>query len=370
MATAKKEFEADSTDTDSGYSDNTISTVTERELPSPFSKEAEKDAIDFESIALALRTTCEVNRRLCRGTDGLTCAGGHCELTTDDDDSVYGDDVHVHPSQTWFHPIQRSSTTKESSPTLTVFHAKSPRTSKRPKQGTDRWGPDLASYLRRLHDTLRPSDPVAFALALIYLDRACSAETPRQEGACPHLTPRTVHRLVLAAVVLASKAAGDEDENAINARVAAAFGVSPRSLAVLEARMLSALGDMGTWVDHDRVYGLWAVWRRAFYNDNTNRAVEGPGIGIPKPREVEPRYQQQQQHAVEDHPQQQHFNNGYTNGHQQQPSSTPDRIVRIRRTTSTTVVQQQPTYSSNNYYDTAEQQPRRYNSNAYPLWSS
>lgn len=41
------------------------------------------------------------------------------------------------------------------------------------------------------------------ALAMIYIDRACSVETPRSSGCiCPPCTPQTVHRLILASLLL------------------------------------------------------------------------------------------------------------------------------------------------------------------------
>jgi len=285
---------------------------------SPEVEDPDDGVVDYNTIALALRMTCELNRQLCRGTDGATCAGGHCELVTDDGDNVYGSDVHVHPSQTWFHPIRRSVTTNngEERTPLTVFHAQAPSPSssrssssssssgggggsrkkrKAVTTGISRWGPDLASYLKHIQKILK-CPPITFALALVYLDRACSAETQRlfipdehhnsaafASGPCPHLVPRTVHRLVLAAMILASKVTKDEqtDNNNDNDNIAKAFGISPQSLTTMEQWMLTALGELGTWVDHGRVYNLWNVWQRAF--GNLHQTSAGTlGIGVPR----------------------------------------------------------------------------------------
>lgn len=305
-------------------SSSSSSTVT-----TPQMEDAADDGgvVDYNTIALALRMTCELNRQLCRGTDGATCAGGHCELVTDDGDNVYGSDVHVHPSQTWFHPIRRSVPSShhqhynnnnnnngetERTP-LTVFHAQAPSpisnsgsdSSSRKKRravttGIPRWGPDLVSYLKHIQTILK-CPPITFALALVYLDRACSAETQRlpipndhhdatatdmaSSGPCPHLVPRTVHRLLLTAMILASKATKDEqtDEDDVDVDIVAkAFGISPQSLTTMEQWMLTALGELGTWVDHGRVYNLWNVWQRAFGHLHAAAGGDGTlGIGVP-----------------------------------------------------------------------------------------
>lgn len=269
--------------------------VSNGEIFEDIEDEEDEEKIDYDSIALALRMTCELNRQLMHGTNGMTCAGGHLEQV---DNMDFPD-----ASQTWFHSIQppsSSSSTNPSSSTpslepLTIFHAKSPRTitsSKknrriRIKTGCARWGPALSLYLRQLHTSLK-CPPITFALALVYLDRACSAETQRTASAdgnimaCPHLTPRTVHRLVLTAMVIASKAVDgvvntNEHTSVSNfigsnndkyADVLTTFGMSESALKSMEMWMMAALGEQGTWVDMERMESLWNVWQCAFTNND------------------------------------------------------------------------------------------------------
>jgi len=87
--------------------------------------------------------------------------------------------------------------------------------------GSGYWGPDLLPYLEHIAEILhmgnsngndngndKSSSEVEFLLAMIYLDRACSLETPRSNGVppCPFCGPRTVQRLGLAALVVAKRA--------------------------------------------------------------------------------------------------------------------------------------------------------------------
>ena len=57
-----------------------------------------EEEIDYESIALALRLTCEVNRQFIHGRNCKSCAIGHMELRSDS--NGYDNSINVHPSQT------------------------------------------------------------------------------------------------------------------------------------------------------------------------------------------------------------------------------------------------------------------------------
>lgn len=335
-------------------------TATMDSSSSSLSHKSDKDdyyeEIDYDSISLALRMTCELNRQLMYGTNGMTCAGGHTEQV----DHIDFPDS----SQTWFHSIQppsspssnaESDTNAPSSlETLTIFHAKSPRTlssSKkkrklRLKTGCARWGPGLALYLRQLHTSLQ-CPPITFALALIYLDRACSAETQRNLSvgamACPHLTPRTAHRLVLTAMVIASKAMdatpttptkdGKSDKYMNLLRT---FGISEAALQNMETWMLQALGEKGTWVDTERMKNLWTVWQCAFSTtaadgDNNEEGGSKQFIGIGLQKELERLYPPVNKHVPEIqeiHPsmQQQQLHSQW-----QDSSHSNPRVVHIRR---------------------------------------
>ena len=82
-----------------------------------------EEEIDYESIALALRLTCEINRQLIHGTNFKTCAVGHMELLSDS--NGFDNSIHVHPSQMWFNPIHPAKPNNNKTPLL-LFHAKSP----------------------------------------------------------------------------------------------------------------------------------------------------------------------------------------------------------------------------------------------------
>lgn len=104
-------------------------------------------------------------------------------------------------------------------------------------------------------------------------------------GPCPHLVPRTVHRLVLTSILLAAKATrGDEHEQSSSdhEELTRAFDISPQSLTTMERWMLTALGELGTWVDRGRVYDLWNVWQRVF--GRLFAPTTTLGIGVPPQR--------------------------------------------------------------------------------------
>uniref|UniRef100_A0A7S2MAA8 Uncharacterized protein n=1 Tax=Helicotheca tamesis TaxID=374047 RepID=A0A7S2MAA8_9STRA len=160
-----------------------------------------KPIINPATISLALRLTCEMNRQL-------------------------------------------TSTPKQEQ---SLFHT--PSSSRTNKQGIERWGPSLTTYISSLLSSLQDDNnnnnnniqnrSLVLLLSIIYLDRACSIETPRTtyhphhesamssvaggtaghgmsggldhvvNGYCPplpYITPRTVHRLITTAILLAHRA--------------------------------------------------------------------------------------------------------------------------------------------------------------------
>ena len=343
--------------------------------------DGEEEIIDYDSIALALRLTCELNRQLMYGTNGLTCAGGHMEQV----DHIQFPDA----SQSWFHIIKAPTYTSASndSPTpslepLTIFHAKSPRTitsSKRGrririKTGCARWGPSLALYLQQLHTTLK-CPPLTFALALVYLDRACSAETQRGPSpssvyskslACPHLNPRTVHRLVLTAMVIASKAMDAKENPTQNegeiakkySDVHRTFGITEIAMSNMESWMLAALGEQGTWVDMEHMKCLWNVWQYAFMNyadenpgnpDDSNGTEQPKSIGGIGLRKELKQYESLKQHYHTDNsPQLQNIQEQY-----QQQWIRPDQgVLHVRREQRVVHIH----HSSNSYHNDRQYQ--------------
>jgi hypothetical protein len=106
-------------------------------------------------------------------------------------------------------------------------------------------------------------------LAMIYLDRACSVDTPRSflySKRLPFCTPRTVHGLTLAAVLLAVNAVrGDSvDMNVIYARAQQTFGISRETCLTMEQEMRSALGDSGIYVTPDELLRWKRQWEGRF----------------------------------------------------------------------------------------------------------
>mmetsp|Transcript_30554 Transcript_30554/g.37303 ORF Transcript_30554/g.37303 Transcript_30554/m.37303 type:complete len:364 (-) Transcript_30554:81-1172(-) len=201
--------------------------------------------IDFEFISKILRMTCEMNRQLHFGTRDKTCRTRYI-----------GDANDGH----------------QEAPLNTIFHGKKPRPQHQTfRRGVERWGPKLELYLQEIQSTLQCASPTCLALALIYIDRACSADTLRSDSACPFLTPRTVHRMLLTAMVTASKAIG---RNVSYNRIQEKFGVSEKALHDMERWMIGAMGEEGVWVsDHD-IESLLQKWRLTYHNTKGESRVE------------------------------------------------------------------------------------------------
>uniref|UniRef100_A0A7S2UQE2 Uncharacterized protein n=1 Tax=Attheya septentrionalis TaxID=420275 RepID=A0A7S2UQE2_9STRA len=274
--------------------------------------------MDAKSIAAALRLTCEMNRQLERTT--LACNGGHDsrhlhhESIEDDEeggenfalqdspiDSQFVADSHqhhsrlpvnIHPNQQWHKKIRRRTAvenSKSTQPEATIYHS-----SKSIQKGVSQFGPELVPYLESLGETLGcdlnaddSNSQIIWTLALIYLDRACSVETPRlmmppqhhyyneHHGehaygsavpvACPYVTSRTVHRLMSTALVLANKAVKGGSTHHYATLLEEKFGISESSLSSMEQWMLGALGDYGLMVNEEKVH-LWLnAWDATFH---------------------------------------------------------------------------------------------------------
>lgn len=204
------------------------------------------DVLSNENVAKALQFTCEINRQLSCSDDYLS------RLSMQD-------------------PLDVNEDSRDLC--LTVFHQARPRPN---KVGVERWGPELSIYLRELQNALDCS-PMCKVYALIYLDRACSMETRRNAEKCPFLVPRTVHRLLLTAMVMAAKATDPETiikSNALgcdqytssNKRYAEklrAFGITEKNLAGMEAHMLAAMGEERTFVQDYQVRDCFRTWANA-----------------------------------------------------------------------------------------------------------
>lgn len=315
--------------------------------------------IDTKSVCLALRLTCETNRRLQRGTSGF---GAYPPLR----DSATGVEssgsaaFQPHPSQQLQHPQQQQHEQQTIPPAIrslsreelleerwkeetTVFHftkpwegpatgtdrnatatdgltsdddgdgaatqsGTSPITTK-PRMGILRWGPDLQSYLSALLSAigldsqhvpekhLSPMEDevqLILALTLLYLDHSTSFDTPPLHvdpntgrpwfPPCPYLVPRSVHRTVLTAFVLAVKCVrGYVDHvtdhstvlsEAANSMLGEDRAISEEELAQMESWMLHALdgGNGGAemhqqhrQISQEEIAAFLRRWGATFY---------------------------------------------------------------------------------------------------------
>merc|ERR1712087_919900 len=161
--------------------------------------------------------------------------------------------VNVHPSRTWQPPIAQDSGRSLEEEELTLFHAKA-------KFGARSWGPDLLPYLKHITEILQIQDNLELVLAMVYLDRACSVETPRSNGIAhlPFLQPRTVHRLGLAALVVA-KTATSGTQTKIE-ELSETLGIPKAQLEQMVEWMVGALGDEGLYVGLEDLKAWSKTW--------------------------------------------------------------------------------------------------------------
>jgi hypothetical protein len=157
--------------------------------------------INANTMALALRWTGEVNRRLREGT---ACPFDESAALVEATPSPPPPAV-VRGGGGTEAPVESTSLSSPTShsQTITVFHAKTPIGK---GHGAARWGPPLEDFVADLGRALGLQENAEqFALALVYLDRASSPEIPRQHGkAVPYVQPQTAHRLVTAALLWAT----------------------------------------------------------------------------------------------------------------------------------------------------------------------
>ena len=162
--------------------------------------------------------------------------------------------VNVHPSRTWQPPIKKDSGRSLEEEELTLFHAKT-------LVAKSSWGPQLLPYLKHICQILEieTSKSMELVLAMVYLDRACSLETPRSNGIshCPFVSPRTVHRLGLAALVVAKSATTGMP--AVQ-KLADSLGIPQEQLQQMVEWMVGALGDDGMYVGLEELKAWAKVW--------------------------------------------------------------------------------------------------------------
>ena len=278
--------------------------------------------IDTETVSLALKLTCETNRRVHHGTspavDSKSTTTKSKDATKTDFMSsssspqdkqqlMHHSPVHVNmPQQSSYtvgHPIESAAkqikvisnleraeeTRKEE---FTIFHATKPLRDGKDmgRRGVLRWGPDLKSYTDTMlsevglsdeNDVNRdatsstisiqrrkqPTSPLEderqliLSLTVIYLDRATSVDNLHVDPntgkpwypSCPYVVPQTVHRLVLTAMIVATKSIRGEADNISNTLREAANSllqnsgdsnsqISEQDVQQMEQWMMNALG--------------------------------------------------------------------------------------------------------------------------------
>jgi len=231
--------------------------------------------IHLKHMSMALRVTSEWNRRLIVGVNRFRFWGQKPDSPPEQPQSYGQHPVNVHPTRSWLPPIQEDPPEKE--PELTIFHAKVPHNDRR---GVEHWGPELLPYLEHVVDMLGISDDgVEVPLAMIYLDRATSVETHRSNGVppCPFCTPRTVHRLSLVALLLASEVVnggGDEYLAQIYSTKLQSLGIPYSQLQQMVDWMRGALGDVGLMVTVGQMKDWSQTWDAIFFPRRKQRRVQ------------------------------------------------------------------------------------------------
>lgn len=200
-------------------------------------------------IALSLRLTCELNRKLRLGS-----------LQEQVPEIVMGPQSHHIPFLVHTRTEAR-----------TIFHAKNSRPESAEGLslfGTERWGPSLQEFTQQLVDMLELSQEqssVVLALAMIYLDRASSVETSRSSGLppCPFCSCQTVHSLLLSAACTAARVAGGRPVELSDEQLGM-LGITARDISEMMAWMEGALGDLGYFVSMEEMQKFKTHWERAF----------------------------------------------------------------------------------------------------------
>lgn len=146
---------------------------------------------------------------------------------------------------------------------LSIFHAKEPRRDQE-RRGSARWGPNLETFLAFLVTkwNLKETD---LGVAAVYLDRSCSVETPRTDvPPCPFIQPRTVHRLVLTASLIAAEARLGVPAFELADRIADTLGISLDTIDKMVCWMKAALGHQGLIIQQEEVWTAGRLWDMHF----------------------------------------------------------------------------------------------------------
>jgi len=311
------------------------STGTSDDIPPSTNKKRRiRRIMDYDSIALALRLTCEINRRLdCAIAGnaqskpyGWTKANtpvaqgstmGRSILDSHNYDDQYQHQleqhqrqptsassslVHVHPSQAWQRPIRERAEVPycdPQGPLLSRDLYRSTALFDTPLRQRN----NLTNHVQHIAETLEYG-PIIPALALLFLDRASSVETQRGndgsynahhqsnrlvEKMCPYLTPRTAHKLYLTAVILANRTIRGElpshsqhphaifqDEYTqyyAELLTRGGVGIMPYELGEMMEWMFYSLGTDGLNISRSEVDRLLTSWKGLFIWEDGDNAI-------------------------------------------------------------------------------------------------
>lgn len=217
-------------------------------------------SIQRAQISLAMESTAEMNQRLELGVSSSGQEVEHLlqehypfeqEQQLNNEDRPRGYKIHMH----------RPHTVRE-----TIFHGKALGSS---QQGINEYSPTMEDFVGQLLDLLisikgsntHSDHELELSLAMIYLDRASSIETSRNVPRCPFVTPRTVHRLLLTAILLAVAVVRNvNDLSETYHKIEGAFGISSFHCYQMVKWMRAALGDSGIFVTPDDMRQFKLLW--------------------------------------------------------------------------------------------------------------
>ena len=250
--------------------------------------------VDTTTVALALRHTCETNRRLRTGM--FISYKKREEAIVADTEQPFQETKEVRSSQHNIPPPPEVQSVSEEELTeerlkreLTVFHSLIP--------GGD--FVDLHEYLETLlsaiglgekemaaiaNNPMEDEQQIILSLTLLYLDRSILLDNvDPQTGqevwspqSCPFLLPQTIHRLLLSALSLATKCIrGDKSvsnilrEAANKAMHDEKSTISISDMEQIESWLIHSLGLQGTAnngiISHDEIGMFIRKWGATFY---------------------------------------------------------------------------------------------------------
>ena len=297
--------------------------------------------IDTESVSLALRLTCETNRRLHHGTSSI-----HTKLK----DAVgiqhsmglhpsYDQNQLVHRTTNFNTPHQLTAVPhieaanqikimtdfelieERQKEEFTIFHASTPQndsvnTSSDRTSNCLRWGPDLKLYIGTLlsavglpddqdarrdatastvstHKGKHPASPLEdqrqliLSLTVMYLDRATSQDNLHIDPStgqpwhpsCPYVLPQTVHRLILTATIIATKSISlSTGVDISNSLREAANSLLQSSGGNKQEISESDMKQMEEWMTNALDRGM-SIGHHQYHHGNTNTQIPSDEIG-------------------------------------------------------------------------------------------